>query len=227
MAVRCSMWEVKKMAPYLSPALEDYLRAITDLSEQEIKGVRISDIANKLNIAKPSVIQAVSDLKKKGLVKQEPYSPVYLTREGLKKGREVTYRHDVIRAYLECLLSVSPITAEHDACRMEHIISEQTFKNMEQKLRGVNLLDQEVWSGRDDQPLTLAALRPGEKGRIKKVGTQDTVLRRRLLDMGVVPGAELLVERMAPLGDPIEIEIQGFHLSLRCSEAEMVIVEQI
>ncbi len=215
------------MVSSLSPSLEDYLRAITDLSDQEQKGVRISDIANRLNIAKPSVIQAIGDLKEKGLVKQEPYSPVYLTCEGLNKGREVTYRHEVISAFLERILSVSPIIAEQDACRMEHIISEETFKNMEQKLRGLNSPDPEVLTCIDSQPLTLAAMRPGQKGRVKSVISQDKVLRRRLLDMGVVPGAELLVERMAPLGDPIEIDIQGFHLSLRCSEAAMVIIEPI
>ncbi len=215
------------MAPSLSPALEDYLRAITDLSDQEQKGVRISDIANKLNIAKPSVIQAISDLKKKGLVKQEPYSLVYLTREGLNKGREVIYRHQVICAFLENILAVSPFTADQDACGIEHIISEETFRNMEQRLRGINLPVQEVSTGISSLPLTLAEMRPGQKGRVKKIGTQDAVLRRRLLDMGVVPGAELLVERLAPLGDPIEIEIRGFHLSLRRSEAAMITVDSL
>ncbi len=214
------------MTPCLSPALEDYIRAIADLSEQEQKGVRISDIASRLNIAKPSVIQAVADLKKKGLVKQDPYSPVYLTSEGLNKGREVIYRHKVIRAYLQDILLVSPAAAEQDACRIEHILSGETFKNMELKLRGLNPLLEKA-GNIVDQPITLADVRPGQTATVKSIGSQDSILRRRLLDMGVVPGAILQVERMAPLGDPMEIEIQGFHLSLRCSEAAAVMVELI
>jgi len=211
------------MTKHLSPALEDYIRVIADLSEQQPRGVRISDIAARLNIAKPSVTQAVADLKKKGLVKQDPYSPVYLTPEGLRKGREVIYKHEVIRTYLQDILAVSPAAADQDACRIEHIISEETFKKMEQKLRPGTPQPEDSRS----TDLTLADLRPGQKGRVKKVGSADSVLRRRLLDMGLVPGVVLLVERMAPLGDPMEIEIQGFHMSLRCSEAAAVSVEII
>jgi len=63
-----------------------------------------------------------------------------------------------------------------------------------------------------------------EKGRITKVGG-DRALRRRILDMGVVPNAEVEIERMAPLGDPVEIKIKGYHLSLRKGEAANIYVE--
>jgi len=70
----------------------------------------------------------------------------------------------------------------------------------------------------------LTELKPGEKGRIIKVGGGGA-LRRRSLDMGVIPGAEVEVERVAPLGDPIEIKIKGYHLSLRKEEAANIYVE--
>jgi Fe2+ transport system protein FeoA len=70
----------------------------------------------------------------------------------------------------------------------------------------------------------LAELKPKEKGKIVKVKGIGAV-RRRILDMGVVPGAELEMERMAPLGDPVEIRIKGYHLSLRNFEAENIVVE--
>jgi len=73
---------------------------------------------------------------------------------------------------------------------------------------------------------SLAEMRPKERGRITKVGGSGHV-HRRILDMGVVPQAEIEVERVAPLGDPIEIKIKGYHLSLRREEAAHVYVEVV
>jgi len=70
----------------------------------------------------------------------------------------------------------------------------------------------------------LHELRPGEKGKIVKVGGVGGS-RRRLLDMGLVSGSEVEVERVAPLGDPVEIRIKGYHLSLRKEEAINIQVE--
>ncbi len=72
---------------------------------------------------------------------------------------------------------------------------------------------------------TLAEVREGCSARI--VGTRPGAgaLRQRLLDMGVTRGAELRVERVAPLGDPIEILIKGYHLAIRRGEAALIEVE--
>jgi len=73
---------------------------------------------------------------------------------------------------------------------------------------------------------SLAQMRPKERGKITKVGGSGHT-HRRILDMGVVPSTEVTVERVAPLGDPIEIKIKGYHLSLRKEEAVQVYVEVI
>lgn len=70
----------------------------------------------------------------------------------------------------------------------------------------------------------LSQLTLGTKGKIVKVEGKDAI-HRRLMDMGVVSGTEFEVEKKAPLGDPIEIKIMGYHLSLRKYEAETIIVE--
>ena len=71
---------------------------------------------------------------------------------------------------------------------------------------------------------TLNQLQPGERATIVKVGGEGPV-RRRILDMGVVSGADIEVVRVAPLGDPVEFRIKGYNLSLRKSEAQNVQVE--
>ena len=66
----------------------------------------------------------------------------------------------------------------------------------------------------------------GESGVITKVEGEGK-LRRRVLDMGVTPGAHVLLRKKAPLGDPIEIKIRGYELTLRITEASLVEVEVI
>jgi len=71
---------------------------------------------------------------------------------------------------------------------------------------------------------TLNQLKIGEKGTVVKVGGAGAV-KRRILDMGVVRGAEVEVLRVAPLGDPIELRVKGYSLSLRKAEAQAIEVE--
>jgi len=71
---------------------------------------------------------------------------------------------------------------------------------------------------------TLNQLKPGDRATIIKVGGHGAV-RRRILDMGVVRGTEIEVEKVAPLGDPVELKLLGYHLSLRKEEARSIYVE--
>jgi len=71
---------------------------------------------------------------------------------------------------------------------------------------------------------SLNELKPKDKGKIVKVSGGGRI-QRRLLDMGLVSGSEVEMERVAPLGDPVEIKIKGYHLSLRKEEAINIQVE--
>jgi len=72
---------------------------------------------------------------------------------------------------------------------------------------------------------TLAALAPGERGRVIEVaGDPDTA--RRLMDLGLVRGTTVEVIRRAPLGDPLEVRVRGFMLTLRSAEAENITVDE-
>lgn len=64
----------------------------------------------------------------------------------------------------------------------------------------------------------------GEKGTIKSVSGEGKI-RRRLFDMGVTPGASVLLRKKAPLGDPLEVTLRGYELTLRVSEAACVNME--
>jgi len=72
--------------------------------------------------------------------------------------------------------------------------------------------------------IPLTALKPNSKGRIVKIKGRGEA-NKRIVDMGITPGALVEVERVAPLGDPIEVKIKGYHLSLRKEEASNIDVE--
>ena len=64
----------------------------------------------------------------------------------------------------------------------------------------------------------------GERGSVKIV-TGERKIRRRLFDMGITPGVEIMLRKKAPLGDPIEIALRGYELTLRKAEAFFVLME--
>jgi Fe2+ transport system protein FeoA len=72
----------------------------------------------------------------------------------------------------------------------------------------------------------LKDLKPGQKGRVLKVSSQGET-KKRIVEMGVTPGAVVEVERIAPLGDPIDIKVKGYHLSLRKEDAEKIEIEAL
>ncbi len=73
--------------------------------------------------------------------------------------------------------------------------------------------------------VTLRDLRPGERGRV--TGYVSDHLPPRIFEMGLLPGTEVEVVRLAPLGDPIDLKVRGFHLSIRKHEAELIQVERL
>ena len=74
--------------------------------------------------------------------------------------------------------------------------------------------------------MTLRDLKVGQSGRITKVGTIGA-LKQRFMDMGITKGVEVKIEKIAPLGDPIEIIIRGYNLSIRKDDAAKIEIEQV
>jgi ferrous iron transport protein A len=70
----------------------------------------------------------------------------------------------------------------------------------------------------------LSALSPGERGRVVQIGGDHAAVQR-LMDLGLIRGTTIEVVRRAPMGDPLEVKLRGFMLTLRRSEAEHITVE--
>ncbi|MFK5947216.1 MAG: FeoA family protein [Methylococcales bacterium] len=76
-------------------------------------------------------------------------------------------------------------------------------------------------------PIKLKNMSVGEQGKIIGFDKAGKVYRKRLLAMGLTPGTEFSVTRFAPLGDPVEIKIRGFSLTLRKAEASILLIEKL
>ncbi len=104
---------------------EDYLEAM--LMMQEKHGfIRSVDIAQHLNVTKPSVSYAAKNLKNNGYITMDKYGLIQLTESGYEIAKRMYDRHKLLTAFL-IRLGVDEVTAREDACKIEHDISEQTF----------------------------------------------------------------------------------------------------
>ncbi|HCZ34250.1 MAG TPA: FeoA family protein [Holophagaceae bacterium] len=77
-----------------------------------------------------------------------------------------------------------------------------------------------------NRPIPLSMLQPGDQGEVVEVQAHGQV-RQRLLEMGFIRGAHLRVEKLAPMGDPMELVIKGYHLSLRRDESSCILVHRV
>jgi len=112
---------------------EMYLEVIYRL-EHENGTARSIDIAKELNYSKPSISRAMGVLQKLGYVSHSLYGDVSLTKAGLKKAEKIYNKHKILTVFLTCTLGLDPEVAEQDACKIEHVISDQTVEAIENYL---------------------------------------------------------------------------------------------
>ncbi|SFD29683.1 metal-dependent transcriptional regulator [Clostridium uliginosum] len=114
---------------------ENYLETILIL-ENEKGVVRSIDIARKLNYSKPSVSRAVKLLKELGYIEMNNEALIRLTENGRKKAETIYEKHKILTEFFEQIAGVEPEIAEEDACKIEHIISNETYNGLKKYLYG-------------------------------------------------------------------------------------------
>ncbi len=116
---------------------EDYLETILILHERK-GSVRSIDIANEMGFSKPSVSVAMKNLRENGYIQVDESGHITLTQMGYDVADKIYERHKVVSEYF-VLLGVDPETAAQDACKIEHILSNDSFqaiKGQYEKLKG-------------------------------------------------------------------------------------------
>ena len=153
-------------------------------------------------------------------------------------------KYKTVKGFLTEILEIDHETADKLACTIEHQISPQVTERIllleqflkDENLCGTNTIERlhdffvkgaeetEKEIGKEIPMFLLSVLKPGEKATIHKING-NSAIRQKFLNMGLIRGQEVVVERVAPLGDPMELTVRGYNLSLRKSEAELIIVK--
>ncbi len=219
----------------LSESMEDYLEAIFNLV-RENGSARVTDIANHLEIAASSVNQGLKKLNQQGLISQEKYGPIKLTDSGFEAAEKIRCRHKILYLFLNKTLGVSKKTADQDACSMEHALSEESFSKMVDYLIKNNYLKEQncafkLKEKKEEEKMAaenimLDKIKVGSKAEVVKINSKGR-LKRKLMDMGLNRGSKVEVKGKAPMGDPIEVRVRGYSLSLRQNEAAEILVKEV
>lgn len=108
----------------LSASLEDYLEAIFDIAREQ--GVaRVSQIAKRLRVGKPSVTAALKTLSEKDFVNYEAYQFITLTERGREIAKKVLWKHKILKRFLTEVLDVDDDMSNDTACKLEHVMGDE------------------------------------------------------------------------------------------------------
>lgn len=194
----------------LSHAIEDYLKAVYAL-ERGGNAVGTGEIATSLGVAPASASAMVKRLASLGLAGHTPYQGVILTDLGRQAVMRVLRRHRVVESYLVMALGYQWEEVHDEADRLEHVISDTLVERMAQAIgdpsfdpHGAPIPNPEgVMTERELR--SLAELPVGSRGRIALVADEDRELLRYLSQLGLIPGALVLVKARAPFDGPVTL----------------------
>ncbi len=216
----------------LSTAIEDYLKAIYLLQQQE-EQVGTTVLAERLQVKPASVSGMLKKLGDLQLVRHTPYHGVMLTPAGEKIALEVLRHHRLIELYLVEALGYTWDEVHSEAEELEHVISEKLEARIAEWLGHPTrdphgdpipsldgLLPQE-----HSQPLD--ALAVGQAGTVAQVLVQDADRLRYLASLGLVPGAEVAVEGREPFEGPLTVKIGATSHVLDARLAKTIVIEDV
>lgn len=112
----------------MTESLENYLEMVSFLADEG--EVRVTDIASRLNVSKPSVLTALRTLEDQELLEHRRYGTVSLTAKGIQEAKAIRERHLLLTSFFRDILGVAGETAESDACKMEHLLSNESLQKM-------------------------------------------------------------------------------------------------
>ncbi len=230
-------------------SVEDYLKAIYDLS-QNGKPVSTTDISRTLKVAPASVTEMLKKLAEKGYITHSPYHGTILTSDGKRIAEKTTRKHRLLERFLHDVLKIDETKVHKQACEMEHSLSDEAEESLCRFLRHpehcpddgkiIPPCDLQVSScaeciqlhnkgleeaGKHNQNLvSVSNLKQGQCGKISLIRGGHNMLQR-LLDMGLTPGTNICVVRVAPLGGPVELSVRNSKLALGKGVASKVFVD--
>jgi DtxR family Mn-dependent transcriptional regulator len=208
----CAESQTGDMRERITPAIEDYLKAIYTLGRANPQ-VTTSLLAEHLSFKPASVTGMLKTLADLHLVSYTPYRGVELTPAGERIALEVVRHHRLIELYLVEALGYGWDEVHDEAVRLEHHISEKLEARIAARLGEPDFdphgdpIPSLAGTLPADADARLADLTVGQRGRIARVRDQQPDRLRYLADLGLVPGALLEVAASAPFDGPVSVRI--------------------
>jgi len=191
----------------LSAKMEDYLKAVYEVKQREGEPVSTSSVAELLEVTPPTVTSMMEKLEERGLIDREKYSGARLTTEGETVALEVLRHHRLLETYLAEQLGYDWTEVHEEADRLEHHISEEFERRVAEMLdepefdpHGDPIPNDALEPIADAEHATLREHAEGDKVVVQRVGDRDPAELAYLEDVGLVPGTELTIEEVAPIG---------------------------
>lgn len=232
-------------------SIEDYLKALYILSRNG-KSISTTEIAEHFKIAPASVTEMLKKLAKSGYVKYSPYHGAHLSKKGFQVAEKITRKHRLLERFLHDVLRIRTDKVHVEACEMEHALSDEAEESLCRFLNhpdkcpdddkiipacnmpfssceecvAVHKEGLEEVGKRNQNLISICSLKEGDQGRVSFIRGEHKVLQR-LLDMGLTPGTNVNVVRIAPLKGPIEVNVRGSKVALGQDIASNVFVDSL
>jgi DtxR family Mn-dependent transcriptional regulator len=197
-----------------TPAVEDYLKAIYQLSEAGAP-VSTSAIADRLGIAAGSVTGMLKRLSEAGLVEHTRYYGARLTHDGVSNAIRTIRRHRILERFLVDVLGYTWDRVHEEAERLEHVVTEEMIDRMAIVLgepdadpHGAPIPTAQGELNERKFP-SLAELAAGDSAVLRRVPDEDAAALRYLAELQLRPGADLEVLDVAPFNGPLRVRING------------------
>ena len=214
----------------VSQSIEEYLEAICRLEEED-GPVATSRLAERLGISPASASEMVKKLARRGLVTYQPYKGAILTQEGRSKAFSLIRRHRLWERFLTDILGVDWHLVHEEACRLEHTASDEVVERLAKVLEQSETCPHgrpvPTQGGEMAAPVVrpLTELEPGNEALVRYVADEGEEFLRYLGGLGLVPGATVFVEEMAPFDGPLTILVEGKREVLGRQAASLIMVK--
>jgi DtxR family Mn-dependent transcriptional regulator len=192
---------------------EEYLEAIYKLGGQQ-SPVRMSSLAEHLDLSAASVNEMVRRLDEQCLVDYTPYHGVLLSEEGLCQALALLRRHRLWERFLTDMLGLPWDVVHEEACRLEHAASEQVTERLAELMdqpercpHGKPMPQPDCQLVLSQEALPLSALQAGHTGKVAYIAREDPELLRYLEELGLYPNVRIRVEHVDPFEGPLQVYV--------------------
>lgn len=222
------------METVLTQSTQDYLKHIFELTEDGTPA-STNDLAGRLGVKPASVTGMIQKLAsaEPPLVEYQKHQGVTLTPEGEQAALEVLRHHRLLESWLVQSLGYSWDEVHEEACRLEHVISEDfearmaaALGNPERDPHGAPIPTAELVMP-NDEALPLSSLRPMQQAIVLRVNDEDSALLRHLKELGLVPGVQLTVMAHSPFDNNLTVKVEEKTTVIGLKITSKIFVEKI